>query len=180
MQMDSLETRLRALVLASLDGDREAYRQLLGELTHYLRSYFARRLAPAQAAHVEDLIQETLLAVHSKRMTYDRTRPFTAWLHGIAHYKLVDHLRRHSIRSTIPLDDEMAGSTPSGELAAHDLDRVLETLPERTSTLIRKVKVEGASVAEAASAHGMSEGAAKIAIHRGLKALMARFAGDRQ
>ncbi|AEQ52259.1 sigma-70 family RNA polymerase sigma factor [Pelagibacterium halotolerans] len=177
--MDSLETRLRALVLLSLEGDRAAYRQLLGELTHYLRIYFARRLAPAHAANVEDLVQETLLAVHAKRLTYDTARPFTAWLHALAHHKLVDHLRRHAIRPTVPLDDEMTGGVPAGDLAAHDLDRVLETLPERTSTLIRRVKVEGASVAEAASAHGMSEGAAKIAIHRGLKALMARFAGDR-
>ena len=178
--MDSLETRLHALVLSSLEGDKPAYRQLLVELTHYLRIYFGRRLAPTHAAHVEDLIQETLLAVHTRRLTYDVARPFTAWVHAIAHYKLVDHLRRHSIRPTVPLDDEMTGGAPAGELAAHDLERVLGTLPERTSTLIRKVKVEGSSVAEAASAHGMSEGAAKIAIHRGLKALMARFAGDRR
>ncbi|WP_421951249.1 sigma-70 family RNA polymerase sigma factor [Pelagibacterium sp.] len=178
--MDSLETRLRALVLLSLEGDKPAYRELLGELTHYLRIYFGRRLAPTHAANVEDLIQETLLAVHTRRLTYDVARPFTAWLHAIAHYKLVDHLRRHSIRPTVPLDDEMAGIVPSGDLSAHDLDRMLGTLPERTSTLIRKVKVEGASVAEAASAHNMSEGAAKLAIHRGLKALMARFAGDRR
>ncbi|UYQ74069.1 sigma-70 family RNA polymerase sigma factor [Pelagibacterium flavum] len=179
--MDSLETQLRALVLSSLDGDKPAYRQLLGELTHYLRIYFSRRLAPTHAAHVEDLIQETLLAVHTRRLTYDPDRPFTAWLHAIAHYKLVDHLRRHSIRATVPLDDDFAdGSQPGSTMAAHDLDRVLATLPERTSTLIRKVKVEGSSVSEAASAHGMTEGAAKIAIHRGLKALMARFAGDRR
>jgi|TARA_A100001391_G_scaffold149061_1_gene106495 RNA polymerase sigma-70 factor (ECF subfamily) len=179
--MDSLETRLRALVLSSLEGDKSAYRQLLGELTHYLRIYFSRRLAPTHAAHIEDMIQETLLAVHTRRLTYDLDRPFTAWLHAIAHYKLVDHLRRHSIRPTVPLDDDFADSAqPGSAMAAHDLDRVLGTLPERTSTLIRKVKVEGSSVAEAASAHGMSESAAKVAIHRGLKALMERFAGDRR
>ena len=159
--MDSLETRLRALVLSSLEGDKSAYRQLLGELTHYLRIYFSRRLAPTHAAHIEDMIQETLLAVHTRRLTYDLDRP--------------------SIRPTVPLDDDFADSAqPGSAMAAHDLDRVLGTLPERTSTLIRKVKVEGSSVAEAASAHGMSESAAKVAIHRGLKALMERFAGDRR
>ncbi|WP_417584807.1 sigma-70 family RNA polymerase sigma factor [Pelagibacterium sp.] len=179
--MDSLETRLRALVLLSLDGDRPAYRQLLVELTHYLRIYFGRRLAPSQKAHVEDLVQETLLAVHTKRLTYDVARPFTAWLHAIAQYKLIDHLRRHAIRPTEPLGDDFAdGTNPGSLMAAHDLDKVLGTLPERTSTLIRKVKVEGSSIAEAASTQGMSEGAAKLAIHRGLKSLMARFSGDKR
>jgi RNA polymerase sigma-70 factor (ECF subfamily) len=58
-----------------------------------------------------------------------------------------------------------------------DVDTVLATLPDRPATLIRQVKLEGASVAEAAGRAGMSETAAKVAIHRGLKALAARFTG---
>lgn len=174
MESDPIEARMHILVVASLDGDRAAYRALLTELTPYLRSYFARRLSPGQAGHVDDLVQETLLAIHARRLTYDRNRPFTAWLHAIAADKLVDHLRRH--RSAVPLDENIPAAARD-ETAPGDLDNVLATLPSRTSSLIRTVKVEGASVAEAASAHGMSETAAKVAIHRGLKALIARFSG---
>ena len=180
MQTDPTEMRLRGLMLAALDGDAVAYRTLLAELGRHLRPYFTRRLTPAFASHAEDLVQDTLLAVHTRRMTYDRNRPFTAWLHAVAHHKFVDHVRRQSIRLTVPLEDDAPIFAPDDQgdaIARRDLDAVLDTVPERTSDLIRRTRIEGASVAEAAAAHGMTETAAKVSIHRGLKSLAARFAG---
>ena len=178
--MDSIEQRLRGLMLAALDGDANAYRQLLSELTRYLRPWFARRLSPAHVSHAEDLVQETLLAIHTRRMTYDRTRPFTAWLHAVAHHKFVDHVRRHAIRATVPLDDDapIFAVDDSAQVADRsDVEAVLATVSPRTADLIRQTRIEGASVAEAAARHGMTETAAKVSIHRGLKALIGRFAG---
>ena len=180
MQTDPTETRLRELMLASLDGDAAAYRALLAELGRHLRPYFTRRLTPAFASHAEDLVQETLLAIHTRRMTYDRTRPFTAWLHAVAHHKFVDHVRRQSIRLTVPLEDDapiFAHDDHTDAAARRDLDAVLDSIPERTSDLIRRTHVQGATIAEAAAVHGMTETAAKVSIHRGLKSLMARFSG---
>jgi RNA polymerase sigma-70 factor (ECF subfamily) len=182
VETDTIETRLRALMLAALDGDAVAYRTLLAELSRHLRAYFTRRLHAAHSSHAEDLVQETLLAVHTRRMTYDRDRPFTAWLHAVAHHKFVDHIRRHAIRPTVPLDDDapiFAHDESEDAAARMDVDTVLQTVSPRTGALIRQVKVEGASIAEAAKAAGMSETAAKVSIHRGLKALTARFAGGR-
>src|SRR6185437_2041682 len=71
LQQDETEERLRALMIRSLEGDSGAHRQLLGVLGRYLRGYFARRIGTA-TAEVEDLVQETLLAVHLKRDSYDR------------------------------------------------------------------------------------------------------------
>jgi RNA polymerase sigma-70 factor (ECF subfamily) len=179
---DTTEARLRALMLASLDGDARAYRALLTELSRHLRIYFAQRLHASNAAHAEDLVQETLLAIHTKRMTYDRDRPFTAWLHAIARHKFIDHLRRHALHPTVPLEEDapIFARDDSDEAATRrDLDAVLDTVPARTGDLIRQVRVEGASVAEAAARHGMSETAARVSIHRGLKSLVARFAGGR-
>lgn len=175
-----IETRLRGLMIAALDGDAAAYRTLLAEISRHLRPYFTRRLTPAFAAHAEDLVQETLLAIHTRRMTYDRTRPFTAWLHAVAHHKFVDHVRRQSIRLTVPLEDDapiFAHDDSADALAKRDLNVVLGTIPARTGDLIRRTKIDGASIAEAAAAHGMTETAAKVSIHRGLKALATRFAG---
>ena len=180
MQTDPTETRLRELMLAALDGDAAAYRLLLADLGRHLRPYFARRLTPAFASHAEDLVQETLLAIHTRRMTYDRSRPFTAWLHAVAHHKFVDHVRRQSIRLTVPLEDDapiFAHDEHADASARRDLGVVLENVPARTSDLIRRTRVDGATVAEAAAAHGMTETAAKVSIHRGLKALAARFSG---
>ena len=61
------ETRLRALMIASLSGDSVAYRGLLEELAVHLRGYFRKRLAASFAADAEDLVQETLLALHARR-----------------------------------------------------------------------------------------------------------------
>lgn len=175
---DGTEQRWREWMLASLDGDAAAYRRLLSELTRYLRPWFARRLGPSYASHAEDLVQDTLLAVHSRRMTYDRTRPFTAWLHAVAHHKYVDYVRRTAIRPTVPLEDDapVFAQDDSGNAADRlDVDAVLSEVPARTADLIRQTKLDGASVAEAASTHGMTETAAKVSIHRGLKSLIGKF-----
>jgi len=180
MQVDATEKRLRELMLAALDGDAAAYRRLLVELTRYLRPWFARRLSQAHASHAEDLVQETLLALHTRRQTYDRNRPFTAWLHAIAHHKFVDHVRRHAVRPTVPLDgDAPIFATDDSANAAdrRDVEALLGAIPARTADLIRQTRIEGASVAEAAARHGMTETAAKVSIHRGLKSLAARFSG---
>ena len=88
-------------MLRSLDGDAAAYRELLGELYARLQTYFGRRLRPDRG-QAEDLVQETLMAIHAKRATFQRGLPVTAWAYAIARYKLVDHLRRegraHQVR----------------------------------------------------------------------------------
>lgn len=163
----------------ALAGDRAAYARLLAELGALLQRYFGRRLG--DAAEAEDLVQETLLAVHSRRATYDPERPFTAWAYAIARYKLIDHLRRRRARPTSPLDDNIhelfAPDDHEAAMASADLERLLETLPEAQSRAIRDTKLQGLSSAEAAERAGIAEGAIKVRVHRGLKALAARVRG---
>ena len=84
--MGSLEERLRGPWLAALGGDAAAYESSLRELAAMLRGYYRRRLA-SLPDEVEDLVQETLIAVHNQRHTYDPGQPLTAWVHAIAKYK---------------------------------------------------------------------------------------------
>ena len=154
-----------------------AWRELLTLLGGQLRGYFARRLDGGAGADVEDLVQETLMAIHRRRMTYDPTQPFTAWAYAIARYKLIDFWRRNKKRKHIPIDDvadwlEGDSSAEEGVVRA-DLARVLSVLPERQQRLVRDVKIEGLSLAEAGQRMGVSEGAAKVALHRAMKALTA-------
>lgn len=186
MSLDELETQLRPVFLAALDGDAAAYRRFLDRISVRLRGYLRQMLARAgrsEPSEVEDVLQETLLALHLSQHTYDPASPVTAWAHAIARHKLVDHLRRSGRHAgKLPLDDEahrLAG--PAEDAAAEarlDLERAMATLPERTRNLIDQVKLRGASVAEAALATKMTETAAKVAIHRGLQA-MARFLARR-
>jgi len=175
-----LEDRLKALMLRGQAGDAAAWRELLTLLGGRLRAYFARRLDRSAASDVEDLVQETLLAVHRRRMTYDPTQPFTAWAHAVARYKLIDHWRRNRIRQHTPIDDVadwLAEPETESPSAKGDLDRVLSSLPEKQQKLVRDVKIEGLSLAEAGARIGLSEGAAKVSLHRALKALISRNSG---
>jgi len=173
----SAEAQLRELMIASLSGDTASYRSLLEELRHRLRRYFRKRLGFGPAEDAEDLVQETLMAVHSRRATYDPNRPFTPWLHAIAHYKLVDHFRQRNRKQTVPIDgiEELFADDVSEAASARlDVQRLLETLPVRTQTLIRRVRVEGQSTTQVAVGLGMSASAVKVNIHRGIKALSGR------
>lgn len=178
-----VEEQLRALLLAGLDGDARAYRQFLEELTKRLRAFLRRRLFDMHD-HVEDIVQETLLAVHNARHTYRQDQPVTAWAHAIARYKLMDFLRarmRHDARND-PLDDVeglFEESTEQASDARRDVAVLLGQLPDRQRLPIEMVKLQGLSVAEAAGRAGMSESAVKAGVHRGLKALAARIRGER-
>src|SRR5258705_12680950 len=103
---DLLEAKLHALMLASIAGRSGAYQTLLRLCAERLRSYFGRRLS-GREEDVEDLVQETLMALHNKRATYNQSLPYTAWLHGIARYRLIDFLRRDKRQLEVPIDDEV-------------------------------------------------------------------------
>lgn len=186
MSLEELETQLRPLFMAALAGDEAGYRAFLEAISARLRPYLRQMLARSgrrEDSEIEDVLQETLLALHLSRHTYDTASPVTAWAHAIARYKLVDHLRRTGRHAgSLPLDDEafqLAGPPDSAACEARlDLGRAMDALPARTRGLIEQVKLQGASIAEAAGTAGMTETAAKVAIHRGLQA-MARFLSRR-
>lgn len=94
------EQRLRSLMLAGLEGDAAAYRQFLQQMATRLRSFYRRRLS-GWPDDVEDLVQDTLLALHNQRHTYQRTQPLTAWVHAIARYKTIDLLRARQAREAL-------------------------------------------------------------------------------
>ena len=175
------ENRLRGLMLQGLDGDAAAYHQFLKALSAHLRAYFRKRLFQ-RPDEVEDLVQDTLLAVHNQRHTYRADQPLTAWVHAVARYKLIDLLRARASGESlnVPLDDELelfAASDTEAREAKKDLDTLLAGLPDRQRLPIVHVKLEGLSVVEAAQLTGMSESAIKIGVHRGLKTLAAKIRG---
>lgn len=175
--MREAEDRLRGLFVRALAGEEAAYREFLAGLGAHLRGFLRRRLERLPD-DIEDLVQETLLAVHNQRHTYDPGQPLTAWVHAIARYKLVDLLRRRSAREALhqPLDDEHAWlAAPEAESsgAKRDLAALLARLPDRHRLPIVHMKLEGLSAAETAQRTGMSESAVKVGVHRGLKALAA-------
>ena len=176
--MIAQEAQYRDWMLAALAGDAGAYRMLLAGLTRHLRSYYARRLDSGAA---EDAVQETLIAIHARRATYDPSLPFTAWVYGIARYKLIDEFRRAKRRPTVSLEDagELFGHDETQEaIARRDVTKLLDKLPAAKRALVKDIKLDGGSVAEAAQRTGMSESAVKVSVHRAIKSLSEELKGE--
>lgn len=180
--MTTIETELKALMLASQEGNAAAHRVLLERLSWHLRAYYKNKLAKIGrgATDAEDLVQEAVLAIHIQRHTYDPDEPFTPWVHAIARYKLIDFLRRNQASiANVPIEEanEITANDdhPSAE-SSFDVRRLLKHLPEKMQCSIEAVKLDGLSVAEAAQRCAISESSVKVNIHRGLKALAALIA----
>lgn len=174
--MNATEDRLRALMLRGLAGDAAAHNRLLSELAILLRGFYSRRLG-GDPSDAEDLVQETLIAVHSRRESYDPSKAFTSWAFSMARYKMIDEFRRRRVRTSIPIEDVedlFAADAIAPASAALDLDRLMSELSPQQRTAIRQVKLEGLSVEEAALRSGLSPSNVKISIHRGLKKLIER------
>lgn len=163
-------------------GDAAAYQRLLEEIAEMLRRLVRYRLAQLglNAHETEDVVQEVLIGLHTKRHTWDEARPFLPWLHAITHYKLIDAVRqmkretRHRINLTFDEFAEMF-EAPAEDLdrALLDVDRHLARLPEGQQVVVRALAVEGASVKATADRLQTSEGAIRVTFHRALQRLMA-------
>jgi RNA polymerase sigma-70 factor (ECF subfamily) len=160
-------------------GDSGAYRRLLKAITPLLRALTRRGLARAgqPVDQFEDIVQDILLALHLKQHTWDPDAPFSPWLFAIAGNKLVDALRRRGRRVFVNIEDfaetivsePVAETVPASEVAAH-----LQGLPRRQRDVLLLIAVESISIRATAAKLAMSEGAVRVALHRGLVSLTAK------
>jgi RNA polymerase sigma-70 factor, ECF subfamily len=160
------------LMRSAISGDDAAYDRLLKAVTPVLRAGARRGLARAGQPlnQSEDIVQDILLAVHLKRHTWDVNAPFAPWLFAIARNKLIDQLRRREKRFAETLSEPVEERASPSELAAQ-----LESLPARQREVLQSIAVENASIRETAAKFSMSEGAVRVALHRGLATLTAKL-----
>lgn len=171
------------LMRAGNAGDASSYRELLRQLTPVLRGLARQGLRRAGAAETdaEDIVQETLLAIHLKRQTWDENAPLGPWIGAITRHKVIDALRRRGRRIDVPIDDlaeSLHNDDPEPSLIVRDVDRHLQGLPEGQRNVVRVIAVDGGSIDDAAAKLRMSKGAVRVALHRGLTRLAARFRMD--
>ena len=175
-----IESQLHDQWLLAQNGDTTVYTQLLTSLSQLLRGFMRKRMQ-THLNDIEDLVQETLMAIHQKRHTYDPQQPFTAWVYAIARYKWIDHLRVHGRRTPEMEDiddwaDVLSTDSDSADSdSRHDLGFMLAQLPDKQRQAIECTRLQGLSIAQTAAATGQSEAAVKVNVHRGLKALSERW-----
>jgi RNA polymerase sigma-70 factor (ECF subfamily) len=166
-------------IIAAKAGDAAAYDRLLRDLARALRPIIRRGLARAgrSESDAEDIVQETLMAIHLKRHTYDTTRPIGPWISAIARHKLTDALRRRGGRFDVPIEDvaeSLASEETAPQLSERELNRSLDSLPSGQRMVLQAIAIEGSSIGEAATKLEMTQGAVRVALHRALAALSRR------
>ncbi|HSM95506.1 MAG TPA: sigma-70 family RNA polymerase sigma factor [Rhizomicrobium sp.] len=164
------------LMRAGLAGDAAAYRRLLEAIAPRLRKFAVNGLLRSGIgnADAEDVVQEILLAIHLKRQTWMQDQPFLPWLNAIARHKLIDVMRRRGRRGEVPIEgliEVLPDATPEPESSASELNKLVSRLDGKQQTVVSSISLDGHSIKDTAAKLGMSEGAVRVAFHRGLKKL---------
>jgi RNA polymerase sigma factor (sigma-70 family) len=140
-----------------------------------------------QPADVEDLVQETLLALW-RRGPQIRPESTSGYIAQAARNLTVDSLRRRGAkkrgdRKTAPLESvpepSSYAATPEAQLIASDalqfeLERCRRILTERSFEILRLVYVDGLSSGEVAGRLACSQSTVDSALHRAKRRLLAR------
>lgn len=170
----SEDPELEALLRAANNGDQRAYARFLTTITPMLRGIARSRGAGLSSDACEDIVQETLLAIHQKRHTWRQDLPVRPWLYAIVRYKVVDAFRARGRRVHVQIDDfaEVIPAEPDVDPTVRsDAERVISHLDVRSARIVRAIGLDGASIAEVSRALDMTETAVRVALHRGLKKL---------
>lgn len=161
------------LAAASSKGDRDAFDRLTARYGSELDGYFRRRLP--DDGRIEELRQETLLALLSLLPSYRERGRFRALVFSIAYRKLVS--ARRAERASSELTDDLPART--ADPATIDLRRALNGLPEPLREALLLTALEGLSAAEAGEVLGCSAEAVRARTCRA-RTILARSLGDRR
>jgi RNA polymerase sigma-70 factor (ECF subfamily) len=172
-----------AWMRAGLAGDESAYRHLLRELTPFLRTLARSGLARAgrPTAEAEDIVQDVLIAIHTRRSSWIASEPLVPWIRAILKHKLIDFLRRRGTTGHIDIDtfaEVIAAPAEEPGIATRDVVKLAEGLPSGQRAVIHAMFVDGHNTQETASALQMSEGAVRVSLHRGLASLAKMLRGS--
>ncbi len=165
---------------AALAGDETAYRRLLADMARAIRPSIRGAFSRSRLGDgdIEDVVQETLLAVHLKRQTWDPSQRISPWVAAIARHKTIDAMRRRGVRRAEPIED-FEGVLAAPEAAdphnRSDVERLMETLSPRARDIVRAISLEEQSITATATRLGMTEVAVRVALHRALKSLAAAW-----
>jgi RNA polymerase sigma-70 factor (ECF subfamily) len=169
------------LIASLAGGDDMALRQLFDRHAPWLAARLRKALPPDD---VEDVLQETFLAVWKNAGTYQPRGTPVAWLWAIARNQAALLLRKRGPATQALLDEGDPVSDPAEAAATRtDLDVATAAAlgppgcPERE--VWRLMYEEDRPVAEVAELMGVPEGTVKSRAHRARRLLRAALGGVR-
>ena len=170
-------------MLRAQQGEEEAYAELLVLLTAATRNYVRARVG-RPVLWIDDAVQETLVAVHHARHTFDGRRPFAPWFYAIARNRFVDAVRRERRVRQHEIPGAAWPEPASGTVAGAsrvDMDAVqqaLASLPPRQREVVEAMKFRDESVRDIAARLDMTMTSVKVTAHRGYRTLRRLLGAD--
>ncbi len=173
--MNAGQDALAELMRAAIGGDRAGYERLLRALLPTLRAYASRAVGRmGGCVEIEEVVQETLIAIHLKRHTWNPVEPFGPWLRAIVRHKVVDALRQRGRRVHVAVEDvadSLAAEQPDPLCNRAAIEKRLAALAPRQRDVVRQLVLHGRSTRDVAQRLAMTEGAVRNAIHRAIGSL---------
>lgn len=175
LKQESDEHRWSAFMVNAQLGNESDYRKLLTELSDVIYGFLRSRFGNHH--FIEDCVQESLIAIHQARHTYDSRRRFRPWMFTIVRHKAIDTLRKHRARQNVADRykgyQEVLASTIQHSEAEEELSkgRLLDLLSDQHREVLVFTKIIGFSIAETAEKLGISESAVKVRVHRAIRKL---------
>jgi RNA polymerase sigma-70 factor, ECF subfamily len=162
------------LIAALAAGDEEALRELFRRHAPWLAGRLRAALPPPD---VEDVLQETFLAVWKGAGGYRPRGTPQAWIWVIARNQAALLLRRRG-PATAPLEQTLAAGLDPAEAAVVRAD-IAAALDSPEGQVLRLMYVEDRPVAEIAALLGVPPGTVKSRAHRARRMLRAVLGGTR-
>jgi len=157
-------------------GDREAQRQLYGQVSGPVFALVRRMVVPRAAA--EDVFQDCMVSLLRNLPGFRGEAPFGAWVRQVAIRQCLMHLRspwqkaRRALAAVAGVDGahdmdwtpEQRVEAPAPELL--DVERALASLPDATRAVVWMFDVEGMSHEEIAAVFGRTVSFSKSQLSR--------------
>jgi RNA polymerase sigma factor (sigma-70 family) len=180
--LHTMTTRTDAELLAAARTDAEPFRELYDRYAAAVHRFHATRTGERDAAL--DLTAETFAQAWLSR---DRFRDLAGgsagpWLYAIARHVLLASVRKRALEQTcrerlgilLALDRSPAQTEPR-EAWLDGLDEALDELPPEIREAVALRVLAELPYDQLGAATGMSPGAARVRVHRGLTALRDRL-----
>ena len=141
--------------------DAAWFEALVNETGGILRAYLAGM--GIETGQIDDLVQESYLALWQQRLTFPEMFVPLAWLKTVAKRRAIDHLRATSVRrrhladlvaTESEADEARDPSSATDSLALDALERCLEGLPTPARELLQRRYRDDASAEDIATNSG--------------------------
>jgi RNA polymerase sigma-70 factor, ECF subfamily len=157
----------RSLLDAMADGDRTALRELYERHAPWLFIRLSRRCA--DRGLVEDVVQDTFVAVWRKSKSYRGSGEVAAWIWGIGIRRLIERFRRRRLPASMLLRPATVASAEEQVLLGvqfGDLAGAINSLSPELRAVVQATVLDGLSMREAARLLGIPTGTVKTRLSR--------------